>query len=227
MKIIDVEQGSPEWLKARLGIPTASNFDQIVTPVEGNLSTSSRKYLAQLVGEWFLGESLDTEATPFMERGNQLESEAAAWYEFQYDTELTAVGFCTLDDGSAGCSPDRLVGDAEALENGAVEIKCPGLTTQIQYLLNGPPEKYRCQVQGQLWILERDWVDLCCWHPTLPKVVHRSYRDESFIDLLSDAVLEFCDHLDAAKAMLADAKAAYDASKPVEEIPPELIGLHD
>jgi hypothetical protein len=28
----DVTQGSPEWLEARLGIPTASEFDKIITP---------------------------------------------------------------------------------------------------------------------------------------------------------------------------------------------------
>ena len=32
MKIVDVEQGSHEWLIARLGKPTASRFDKIITP---------------------------------------------------------------------------------------------------------------------------------------------------------------------------------------------------
>lgn len=32
MIIVDVEQGSPEWWQARLGVPTASEFDSIVTP---------------------------------------------------------------------------------------------------------------------------------------------------------------------------------------------------
>ena len=43
MKEIQVEQGSNEWIAARLGLPTASNFDKIITP-GGKLSTSSRKY---------------------------------------------------------------------------------------------------------------------------------------------------------------------------------------
>jgi hypothetical protein len=32
MIILDLEQGTPEWLQARLGIPTASNFGNIITP---------------------------------------------------------------------------------------------------------------------------------------------------------------------------------------------------
>ena len=32
MIIHEVEQGSGDWLKLRLGIPTASEFDKIITP---------------------------------------------------------------------------------------------------------------------------------------------------------------------------------------------------
>ena len=30
IEIIDVEQGSPEWFKARVGLPTASRFSEIL-----------------------------------------------------------------------------------------------------------------------------------------------------------------------------------------------------
>jgi hypothetical protein len=221
MRIIDAEQGSPEWRKARVGIPTASCFDQIVTPKKGELSKSAGKYLARLVAEWFYGEPFDNGETAFMERGTGLEGEAADWYSLVYDADLEQFGLCLRDDIDAGCSPDRLV----RASSGIVEIKCPAAVTQVGYLLNGAPDDYRCQIQGQLWITERDWVDLCCWHPTLPKVVKRFGREEAFIETMGDAVAQFCDDLARAKETLADEKAAYDASKAAvvdEELPAEL-----
>ena len=79
-----------------------------------------------------------------------------------------------------GCSPDRLVGDA-----GLVEIKAPLPQTQVEYWISGElSERFRPQLQGQLYITQRSWVDILCWHDVLPKLIMRVEPDEKFIKAL-------------------------------------------
>src|ERR1700738_2197939 len=40
------------------------------------------------------------------------------------------------------------------------------------------------QLQGQLYISQRSWVDILCWHDVLPKLVMRVDPDEKFIKAL-------------------------------------------
>ena len=79
-----------------------------------------------------------------------------------------------------GCSPDRLVGD-----EGLLEIKAPQPHTQVEYWISGAVnERFRPQLQGQLYVSQRSWVDIVCWHDVLPKVVMRVEPDEKFINAL-------------------------------------------
>jgi len=39
-------------------------------------------------------------------------------------------------------------------------------------------------LQGQLYVSQRSWVDIVCWHDVLPKVVMRVEPDEKFITAL-------------------------------------------
>lgn len=202
------KQGTLAWKRSRYGLPTASCFDQIITPKTMKPSGSQDKYLATLIAEWFLQESVSDFQSGFMERGSALEIEAVAAYEFDTDRLTTEVGLCLTDDRRAGASPDRLVGDDMLLE-----VKSPGATTQVGYLLDGPPDTYRCQVQGELWVTGRAVADLYLWHPSLPCLTVPTERDEKFIAALSSEVAAFCDRLDAAKVKLADKRAEYLARK--------------
>lgn len=205
MKILNVKQGSQEWLDARAGIPTSSAFDRIITK-SGKPSASADRYLARLVAEWYLGTSLDEEQTQFMERGSELEASAVRYYEFTRDLSARPVGLVLRDDERAGASPDRLVG-----EDGVLEIKCPSAEVHMCYVLGGLADQFKVQQQGQLWVCEREWSDLLSYNPVLPRATVRSYRDEAFITALAAAVDEFCDRLDAAKEMVAPQKRERDA----------------
>lgn len=189
---IECEQGSAEWAKARSGIPTASNFHRIVTPKTGRLSESSHAYLCELLAERMLGVSLDDSMSEWMERGKELEESAVAYYELQKDTETEEVGFCLRDDRSAGCSPDRLVGD-----DGGLEIKCPSAAVHVAYLID-PPHKYRPQIQGSLWVTGREWWDFLSYNPILPPALIRFERDEDYIEKLAAAVGAFSERLEEA-----------------------------
>ena len=51
MRVIDCEQGTEGWFAARLGIPTASEFSDIITPAKGDYSASAPKYIARLIDD--------------------------------------------------------------------------------------------------------------------------------------------------------------------------------
>ncbi len=174
---MDLVQGSEDWLAARLGIPTASEFDRIVTPKKLQLAeTASLTYLHRLLAEWMYGAPLEAFDGGWVKRGKELEPEAARFYEMEKDVETAPVGFVETDDAMAGASPDRLVGDVAL-----VEFKCPALETHVGYLLD--PQsllmEYRIQHQGQLWVCQdREYVDMVSYYPGFPSVIVRTYRDD-------------------------------------------------
>jgi hypothetical protein len=196
MKIYaDVEQGSPEWFKLRLGIPTASCFDQIVTPKKCELSASAYKYALRLCAEKLLNmPSATIDGQEWMERGKELEDDAVRQYEFHIEKKTIKVGFITTDDGSVGFSPDRLVMDGKDRRI-ALEIKCPSQHVHLGYLLDGAAPEYKPQVQGQIWIADLDRADLYSYHPQMPPALIQTAPDREYIQKLSNAVDTFKDLL--------------------------------
>ena len=55
MIVLNCKQGSDEWIQARLGIPTASQFHRIITPKTMKPAASAEGYIDQLVAEYLLG----------------------------------------------------------------------------------------------------------------------------------------------------------------------------
>lgn len=217
MKIIDVQQGSPEWLQARIGVVTASCMDQIITPKTRKPSSSQDKYLRTLLAEWLLGQPIDTFQSEWMVRGSEMEDEAVARYEFEHDAETSRVGLCLRDDGKVGASPDRLIGT-----DGVLEIKVPSIETHVGYMLNNDAlrDAYFVQVQGELLVTGRAWGDLVSYHPILPSVRVRIEPDADFVDTLSPILAEFVTRLDEAKERLAEHRIPAPAARIVRDADP-------
>lgn len=188
--LCDVVQGTTEWAMLRLGIPTASAFDRILTPAKLELSKSAEGYAHQLIAERLVGEPLDGASSGFMDRGQVLERKAVEYYELLRDADTTAIGFILRADRRVGCSPDRLVG-----ADGLMEIKVPAPHTHVAYLLDEKGIGYRLQVQGQLWLAEREWNDTLSFHPTMPPALVRQYRDQKTITAIAAAVDRFLEFL--------------------------------
>jgi hypothetical protein len=186
MKFFDVEQGSLEWRRMRLGIPTSSEFDKLITNKTRKVSSQARDYRDRLLSERISGEPWDLLLqNRAMEHGQELQDDAVNAYEFETGLTTERGGFFTNDEETAGASPDRLVGS-----DGLVEIKCPLLHTQVHAALSKEEaEGHMSQIQGQLLITGRQWVDLFHFHPLLALPPRRVWRDEEFLGLLS-AVLE-------------------------------------
>lgn len=184
----DLEQGSPEWFAARAGIPTASKFATVMAKGEGKTRS---EYMRKLAGEILTGEPSEQFGNVHTERGNAMEDEARETYAFINDAEITRVGF--IRNGNRGASPDSLVGS-----NGGLEIKTALPHIQIDRLERDrlPPE-HKAQVQGNLWIAEREFWDFVSYWPRLPVLTVRVYRDEDYIKTLSDEIDRFNDELAA------------------------------
>lgn len=163
---LDCEQGSEEWLKARLGIPTATGFENIVTAT-GKKSSAQIKYMAELIEESIIGLQDESFKSRFMERGNQLEPLARSAYEFVTGNTVSQVGGVYLDDKKeVMVSPDGLIPE---LKKG-LEIKCPKMSTHIRYLLEGGlPSEYVIQVQANLWVTGYETWDFVSYCPEYQK----------------------------------------------------------
>jgi hypothetical protein len=189
MKILDTQQGTPEWFKARAGIPTASSFDKIVT-TKGEPSKQADKYMLQLAGESIIGMPEMTYQNDAMKRGIELEPEARMCYELMTGNTVSQIGFC-VDERGWGCSPDGLVG-----EDGLIEVKCPILSTHVSYLLADTiVQDYWQQSQGQMLVTGRKWCDMVSYYPNLRTVVIRVERDNVFIGKLEAELEKFCNRL--------------------------------
>jgi putative phage-type endonuclease len=198
MKIYDVVQGSSEWLRIRAGIPTASEFDKIITAT-GRPSGQREKYMYLLLAERLMGEPAVSHVSFWMERGSDLEARAVRYYEFERGMDTVPVGFVTDEEGHFGASPDRFVGDT-----GLLEIKCPSEAVHLMYLLGSGSayEEYKIQVQGQLFVTERLWADLLSWHPRMPPALIHIELDAKFIEKMIPLLEDFSGRLEKMTPLL-------------------------
>lgn len=187
-KELTIEQGTPEWFAARLGIATASRFKDIMarTPAPRN------NYMAELVAERLTGEREESYKSSDMQWGNDYEAVARLTYKLNNpDKKVRDCGIFLQDEIDCGASPDGLVDD-----DGTIEIKCPKTATHIQTLKSGKlPTQYFWQVQGQLWVTGRKWCDFISYDPRLPEnasyICIRVERDEEAIARLAESVEVF------------------------------------
>lgn len=189
LQIFDaIDQGSADWFQARLGIPTASRFATVMAKGEGKTRSD---YMRKLAGEILTGEPASSFRNEHMERGQEMEGEARQHYAFIEDAEIIQVGF--IRNGRRGASPDSLVGTS-----GGLEIKTAEPHIQIDRLeRNRLPPEHKAQVQGNLWIAEREWWDFVSYWPRLPMLTVRVYRDEDYIRQMADEIDRFNDELAA------------------------------
>jgi len=204
MKIIDVEQGTPEWLEARRGKVTASRIGDLMAKTKSGWGASRANYKAQLIAERLTGRIAESYSNDAMRWGTATEPEARAAYEFARDVEVQQVGLVlhpTVEATSA--SPDGLVGDA-----GMIEIKCPNTSTHIETLLGAEIDgKYIKQMQWQMACAGRQWTDFISYDPRMPAEmqmhVRRVDRDDAMISEIEREVIAFLDEVDDTVSRLS------------------------
>jgi hypothetical protein len=190
MQIIDCDQGTEEWFRVRMGIPTASEFKTIIgVKKDAREKVTRDTYMRKLAGEILTGDPMTSYQNADMERGKIMEDEARDLYAFMTDSDPQRVGF--IRNHGAGCSPDSLIG-----ANGGLEIKSALAHIQIERLLkNELPPEHRAQVQGSIWLTGREFWDFASYCPKLPLFVKRVYRDDGYIATLAGSVKAFNEEL--------------------------------
>lgn len=200
IEIINVDQGSEDWFKIRLGLPTASNFATVMAKGEGKTRTA---YMLKLAGEILTGDPMEKYSNPDMERGHAQEDDARTDYAIMAGVDPQRVGF--IRNGTKGCSPDSLIGD-----RGGLEIKCAAAHIQLDRLKRDElPSEHRAQVQGSLWVAEREWWDFVSYCPKLPLFVKRIYRDDAYIKNLAVEVHRFNAELQATVEAMRNYRSPY------------------
>jgi putative phage-type endonuclease len=186
--VVDVEQGSQAWIDMRLGIQSASRFHDIITP-SGTYSASSRRYIYQLMEEIKTGEPATGFFSKWMERGIDMEDEAAETYSMLTMNEVEVVGIIFQDDKrEVLCSPDRLTEERRR----GLEIKCPKLSTFYEWKEEGRlPAEHKAQVQGSMMVSGLyDW-DFFAYHPEETPILIHVERDDFYIDKLRTHMIQF------------------------------------
>ncbi len=210
MIIRDVEQRSPEWFAHRLGIPTASEFNKLLTPARLEPSKQLDDYAKTLAAEIWTGASVSTfEGTAATERGTLLEGPAGASYALLTGQTPEQVGLLRSSEYEAAASPDGLLADA------TVEIKCPQLKQYFNVLAKDEcPTDYLLQCQGQILVGWEDgvrYVDLFLYPGPLPDgatgdpIPSRIFRVEpvqKIQDLLKQQIERVCSRRDDYLLML-------------------------
>lgn len=203
----DLTQGTPEWLAARAGSLGASQVADAVARTKTGWGASRANVRAQLIRERLTGKPTETFKTAAMQRGNDLEPQARAMYEFHTGFDVRKIGVIRHPTVSGShCSPDGLCG-----ADGMVEIKCCGDARHFEMIEGASPEgHYVKQCLWQMACTGRQWVDLAYFNPDWPGamqlIVHRIERDDAAIAELEANISELLSEIDATVAAL---EAAY------------------
>ncbi len=191
-----VEQGTEEWHEMRRGVITASRFKDVMSKGRGDAPSKTRQsYMLELAAESLTGEVEHFEPNKYMKWGTEKEPEAKSMYELITDNEVSEVAFIKHDTLNCGVSPDGLVN-----ADGGLEIKCPKTTTQIETFLSGKmPSQHKAQVQGCMWVTEREWWDFVSFDPRIVGessfFTVRVERDEEYIANLAEQISLFDEEL--------------------------------
>ncbi len=191
LTVVDVEQGSPDWFKARLGLPTASHFAAIMAQGQDGPALTRTDYLRRLAGEIITERPAEeTFRSRAMERGKEMEPEAIADYEARRGVQVRRVGLGINFSGlrRCGASPDGLVGFDAGLETKTMR---PDL--MIALLEDGArmPGEHRAQVQGNMHVFERDRWDFKIFWPKMPDFTVTVFRDDAYIKQLDNQIQVF------------------------------------
>lgn len=202
MIILDVEQGSDEWLEARLGLPTASEMHCLLS--NGRLlppfGEGALTLLDRLAAERFTGLSASGfTGNSHTERGHAVEPIAVqAYVDSGHASAMDVIEAGIMLAKGVGASPDRLIG-----EDGGLEIKSKAAKGMVTLLRNGKIDKaHITQMQINMWVSGRKWWDYFVYCDGLPPFYQRFEPDLELHAKLDERVPLFLALLDELEQAL-------------------------
>jgi len=221
---MNLEQGSEDWKRARLGRFTSSRASDAFARTKAGWGASRSNYRAELICERLSGIPYDGYNNWYMQRGNQVEPEAVVAYELMTGNEAQPCGFFHHPSiPMAGASPDRLVGT-----DGLVEAKARTTAIHFELLLtHSIPGKFIDQIQFSLACTGRLWCDFVSYDPRAPAgmdlFVKRIYRDIIRIAELERMGIEFLAEVDShVRALQERAEGGFIFTSAPEELAKQL-----
>lgn len=193
--VIECEQRSDEWKRARAGRLTGSCAANMMREArrKGDESAARRDLRFRLALERITGRPQENEFTAAAVRhGVAMEPEALGIYEAMTGTIIERVGFLSLGGVMAGCSLDGFI----AKRKGIVEAKCPKSATHYEYLITRQiPPDYRWQCLHNLWVSGAEYCDFISYDSCFPEELQylcvRLERNESEIQAYVGAAARF------------------------------------
>tara|TARA_R110000822_G_scaffold80191_2_gene191243 strand:- start:11983 stop:12591 length:609 start_codon:yes stop_codon:yes gene_type:complete len=192
---VDIQQNSDSWFSLRLGKVTSSNFDKIMAN-EGKAFGNPAIQYAQKIATEIVTDLRDERGFKgaYFEDGHTIEPIAIEAYEADNFCEVTNGGF--NDCGRYGDSPDGNV-----KPYGCVEVKGVIQNTQWERLKKGGYQTaYKWQIQGHIWLGEKEWCDFISFCPEMPQskqlYTFRVDRDNDMIDRMKSRLKEFVKEVD-------------------------------
>lgn len=186
---INIEQGSIEWKKAKLGHVSASSIADVMAKGKG---ITRHKYMVKLVAERLTGEVSESYSNDAMAHGVETEPLAKIAFENVTQTLIEKTGFWKHPEIEwLGVSPDGLIST-----DAVIECKCPNTTTHIDYIFEDRcPVEYYKQIQCQLWVTGRSKAYFVSFDNRLPEknqlFIKEVARDEELIKEMETEVLLF------------------------------------
>ncbi len=223
IEIFDADQGSADWHLARLGIPTASRFADVLA--EGG----DDRGLPQAVSDAMVKGGCTAAQLAAAIKAAKSRSAGGTRRRYLRDLAAETIRGTVEEDSYSNAHMERgkaqedearnlysFMADAEPIrvgfikdgrkgcspdsligDDGGLEIKTALGHIQIDRLQKGgmPPE-HKAQVQGSLWITGRKWWDFVSYSPGLRPLIVRVEREEEYIAVLAKAIDAFNEELD-------------------------------
>lgn len=192
-RFLSVDPNSPEWLKCRIGLITASRLKDVMDYTAKGEPTAKRKgYLMELVAERLTGRATEHYVSPEMQFGLDYEPMARAAYEVALDVMVDHPGFAlhpTFD--FSGASPDAICGT-----DGGLEIKVPKTETYIGWrMADVIPKEHVPQMVWNMVCCECKYWDFMAFDPRLPEGMRSFWKrlewDQELVDKYTAEVVKF------------------------------------
>lgn len=202
--VLQVEQGSDDWMRLRLGVITASEVSNVIAkPRSGTKWTDMKKaYFHTLIAEVCTGVSPEVNAKA-LAWGKQFEEDARTLFEFTAGVQVTEAPILFKDESMrTACSPDGLCSNGFGLE-----LKCPFTSRDfVKFRLGGfdaIKSAYMAQVQYSMWVTGKNAWFFANYDPRMKREgIHHVVveRDEEFMNDFEEMVPDFIEKMDESLA---------------------------
>lgn len=191
-------QGDQDWHKARAGSASGSRFKDIMPGKSKKYLKAREDYMFDIMAERLTGEPIYKNIGSYGQWGKDIEYYARIAYEAATGFIVKEAEFIphpTIDN--VGVSPDGLITAA-----GGVEIKSRvSIADHLRtFITKEIPKEHTPQVQGNIWVTDRNWWDFVSYNPYFPVemrlVIVRVERDNDYIASLTKEVIKFLSEVD-------------------------------